>query len=65
MKRERTHQELSDMQWRPTRIYSSRLEAWPTHYPDWWEPPPRQHQGAWLWKASLVAGGLALALMLI
>jgi hypothetical protein len=65
MKHERTHQELIDLEWRPQRIYRSRLEAWPTHYPEWWEGPPRHHQTRWLWKAALVAGGIALILLLV
>ena len=62
MKRERSPQELADLDWRPTRIYSSRLEAWPTHYPEWWEPPQRQRPGA-VWIA--VAMGVVLGLFLI
>ena len=38
--------ELWAKQWKPQRIYRSRLEAWPTHYPEWWEAPQRQRQGA-------------------
>jgi hypothetical protein len=51
MKRERTHQELIDLEWRPQRIYRSRLEAWPTHYPDWWEGPQKRSG----WELTVVA----------
>lgn len=64
MKRERSPQEIQDLDWRPTRIYSSRLEAWPTHYPEWWEPPPENHTGTWLWRLTLVCVGLAGLVML-
>ena len=64
MKHERTHQELIDLEWRPQRIYRSRLEAWPTHYPEWWEPPPENHTGKWLWRLTLVCVGLAGIVML-
>ena len=64
MRRERSHQEMQDLEWRPTRIYSSRLEAWPTHYPEWLEAPPQNHTSTWLWKLTLVCVGLAGFLML-
>lgn len=46
MKRELSPRDIHDMQWRPQRVYRSCLEAWPTHYPQWWEAPQRKRSGA-------------------
>jgi hypothetical protein len=57
VKRLRSDQELTDLAWRPQRVYGSVLEACPTQYPDWWEGPPR-HQAGTVWVLSLVCLGL-------
>ncbi len=64
MKQARSPQRIQDLAWRPPRTYRSRLEAWPTHYPEWWEPPPRNHMASWLWKLTLFFVGLAGIVML-
>lgn len=63
IKRLRTDQELTDLAWRPQRVYGSMLEACPTQYPDWWEGPPSHQLGTAL-VLSLVALGLAGIVML-
>lgn len=65
IKRERSDQELIDLAWRPTRIYGSLLQACPTQYPEWWEPPPVNHTGRWLRRMALVAVGLAFLVWLV
>ena len=66
MKRERTHQELHQLQWRPVRVYRTLQEAWPTHYPQWWEAPQRQRPGAraFLWFSAGTVFGVMLGLLL-
>jgi len=66
MKRPLSPRELLDLQWRPQRIYRSRLEAWPTHYPQWWEAPQRQRPGArafLYFSAGMVCGVLLGSLL--
>lgn len=46
MKKPLSPRDIHALAWRPQRIYRSRLEAWPTHYPEWWEAPQRQRIGA-------------------
>lgn len=64
VKRPRSDQELTDLAWRPQRVYGSLLQACPTQFPEWWEPPPRNHTSTWLWRLTLVALGLAGIVML-
>lgn len=58
------HQQLWNLSWKPQRVYHSRLEAWPTHYPEWWEAPQRQRPGArfprWLPIGLAFLAGLAV-----
>lgn len=54
--------DFTDKTWRPTRIYSSRLEAWPTHYPEWWEPPPKRWEWRWFYVCLAILGAMVWAL---
>lgn len=49
---------------KPVRVYRSRLEAFPTSYPDWWEGPER-FPGDRLWMPAVIfLSGLALGMLL-
>jgi hypothetical protein len=66
MKRPLSPRELYQLQWRPVRVYRTLQEAWPTHYPQWWEAPQRQRPGAraYLWFSAGMVFGVMLGLLL-